>query len=241
MATTNRISNSAYALGTDKSPGARDESRRCPALAGHWTLVTQLSTNFPQQKVLKMKLNRLTWLPLIAVATFSLAGCQDAAEPTGATGPVSELPPPTMDDHAEHAHPSEGPHHGDLVELGNEEYHAEVVHNEDAGTLEIYILDGAATKQVAIDATELTINVTHDGKPEQFILTAKPDQADEAGKSSRFLSDDKELAAHLDEEGTNPKLVVKINGKSYRGEIKHDHDHEGHDHAHDDHDKPAGK
>ena len=187
-----------------------------------------------------MKLNKLTWLPLMAVTAFTLAGCQDAAEPVGGDAPVSDLPPPTMDDHAghdhgEHGHPSEGPHHGDLVELGNEEYHGEVVHNEEAGTLEIYILDGAATKQVAIDATELTINVSHDGKPEQFVLAAKPDEGDEAGKSSRFVSDDKELAEHLDEEGTNPRMVVKINGKSYRGEIKHDHDHEGHDHGHDDH------
>lgn len=187
-----------------------------------------------------MKLNKLTWLPLMAVTAFTLAGCQDAAEPTGGDAPVSDLPPPTMDDHAghdhgEHGHPSEGPHHGDLVELGNEEYHGEVVHSDDTGTLEIYILDGAATKQVAIDATELTINLSHDGKPEQFVLTAKPDEGDEAGKSSRFVSDDKELAEHLDEEGTNPRMVVKINGKSYRGEIKHDHDHEGHDHGHDDH------
>ncbi|MEP3481349.1 MAG: hypothetical protein ABJZ55_19060 [Fuerstiella sp.] len=184
-----------------------------------------------------MKLNKLTWLPLMTVAVFAMAGCQDAAEPNGDGGgaPVSDLPPATMDDHAGHNHPSEGPHHGDLVELGNEEYHGEVVHNEDAETLEIYILDGAATKQVAIDATDLTINVSHDGKPEQFTLTAKPDEGDEAGKSSRFVSDDKELMEHLDEEGTNPRMVVKINGKSYRGEITHSHDHEGHDHGHDDH------
>lgn len=192
-----------------------------------------------QQKVLKMK-PTTTWLPLIAMAAFTIVGCQDPAEPIGGDAPVSELPPGTMDDHSghdhdEHAHPSEGPHHGDLVELGNEEYHAEVVHNEEAGTLEIYILDGTATKQVAIDATELTINVSHDGKPEQFVLAAKPDEGDDAGKSSRFVSDDKELAEHLDEEDTNPRMVVKINGKSYRGEIKHDHEHEGHDHGHDDH------
>jgi hypothetical protein len=174
----------------------------------------------------------MTLLALITV------GCQEAAEPTGgSSAPVSELPPGTMDDHSghAHAHPSEGPHHGDLVELGNEEFHAEVVHDEDHGTLEIYILDGDAAKQVANDATELTINVTHDGQPEQFTLVAKPDDGDESGKSSRFVSEDNELAAHLHEEGTNPRMVVKINGKSYRGEITHDHDHAGHDHGHDDH------
>ena len=178
-------------------------------------------------------------LRIIALPMLSLCvavGCTDTAETTdGNSAPGTDLPPGTMDDHAGHAHPSEGPHNGDLVELGNEEYHGEVVHNEDADALEIYILDGSATKQVAIDATELTINVSHDSKPEQFTLTAKPDEGDEAGKSSRFVSDDKELMEHLDEEGTNPRMVVKINGKSYRGEITHSHDHEGHDHGHDDH------
>ncbi len=167
----------------------------------------------------------------LSLLTLTLMlGCQDAGQPAGGgSAAISDLPPATMDDHAGHAHPSEGPHHGDLVELGNEEFHGEVVHDEEHGTVEIYILDGSATKQVAIDAQELTINVTHDGKPEQFTLAAKPDTGDEAGKSSRFVSDDKELAVHLDEHDAHPKLVVKINSKSYRGDIKHDHDHKDHD------------
>ena len=198
-------------------------SASCWALgSGHFTL-----NKFSQTESLRMKLKKLTWLPLMTFATLTFGGCQET-ETTGCADPISELPPATMDDHDDHAHPSEGPHHGDLVELGNEEYHAEVVHNEGAGTVEIYILNGAAAKQVAIDATELTINVTHDGKPEQFILTAKPDKADNTGKSSRFVSDGTQLASRLDEETTSPKLVVQINGKSYRGEIKHNHDHDDH-------------
>jgi len=133
-----------------------------------------------------------------------------------------------MDSHAGHAHPTEGPHHGDLVELGNEEYHAEILHDADAGTITIYVLDGAATEQVPIDATEVMINATHDGKPEQFKLAASPDTNDPQGKSSRFVSNDEELAHHLDEEDAEPRLVLTINGKSYRGVITHDH--EGHEH-----------
>ena len=133
-----------------------------------------------------------------------------------------------MDAHAGHAHPTEGPHHGDLIELGNEEYHAEILHNEDAGTVTIYVLNGAATEQVPIDATDVTINAKHDGKPEQFKLAASPDANDPQGKSSCFVSDNEELAHHLDEEGAEPRLVLTINGKSYRGVITHDH--EGHDH-----------
>lgn len=126
------------------------------------------------------------------------------------------------------AHPSEGPHHGGLIELGNEEYHAELVHDDAAGSVTIYILDSAAKQAVPIDAAELKINLSHDGNAEQFTLTANPDVNDPTGKTSRFTSTDAELAEELDHEGT-AQLVVTINGKQFRGEIVHDDDHEGHE------------
>jgi len=131
-----------------------------------------------------------------------------------------------------HAHPSEGPHHGTLVELGNEEYHAEVAH--DATSVTVYILDSGATQAVPIDASEVIINLLHDGAPEQFKLLAQPDQGDPAGKSSRFTLVDTELVGHIDDAAAAPKLSLTISGTPYRGEIKHDqdHDHSGHDHAH---------
>lgn len=130
-----------------------------------------------------------------------------------------------------HDHPSEGPHHGTLTELGNEEFHAELVHDEKSVT--IYILDSAAKKAVPIDAAELTINILHDGTPEQFKLAASPDSGDPSGKSSRFTLADEELAGHIEEDAAAPKLTVTINGTPYRGEIKHDHDgddNKGHKH-----------
>lgn len=130
--------------------------------------------------------------------------------------------------HEEHAHPSTGPHDGHLIELGKEEYHAELVHDDDAGTVTIYILDHDAKDAVAIDAKELRINLKHDGKGEQFKLAAAPQDGDEKGKASRFVSRDKELSEDLDHAGAEARLVVEIGGKSYTGEIKHDQD--GHDH-----------
>ncbi|MCO6435964.1 MAG: hypothetical protein J5J06_02625 [Phycisphaerae bacterium] len=131
-------------------------------------------------------------------------------------------------DHAEHAHATVGPHGGDLIELGNEEYHAELLHDERAGTVTIYILDAHAKAAVPIDATELTINLKHDGQAEQFKLAASPDAGDPPGESSRFTSSDAELGEDLEHEGAEPQLVVTINGKQYRGKIEHgDHGHEG--------------
>ena len=118
------------------------------------------------------------------------------------------------------------------MELGNEEYHAELVHG-DGGEVSIYILDSKAANSVPIDATEVVINLSHDGQAEQFKLPAVADANDPAGKSSRFMLKDEELASDLDAEGTVAKVVIMIEGKSYSGKI--DHHHEGADgqkHAH---------
>ena len=163
-------------------------------------------------------------LASLAVSVFVLSGCTDSPDSTpmssNSTGSVDHQ---KDDDHDHDAHPSEGPHHGHLIELGGEEYHAELVHDEDAVT--IYILDGAAKKGVPIEATDIAINLQHDGKGEQFKLSASPDQDDPKGKSSRFVSNDQELSEDLYGEDAEVQLVLKIAGKSYRGTVEHDHEH----------------
>jgi hypothetical protein len=167
----------------------------------------------------------------VLAAGFWTAGCGDPADsPSPATGGGSAAGGDAHEGH-EHNHPTEGPHHGDLVELGNEEYHAEVVHDDDAGSVTVYILDGSAKSAVPVDATEVTLNVTHEGQPEQFKLAASPDAGDPAGKSSRFTLTNKELLEHLDEAGATAKLALTIDGKSYSGEVEHGHEH-GDEHKH---------
>lgn len=156
-----------------------------------------------------------------------------------ATGCSNEVPATTQSDTAKpketkghehshgggHAHASTGPHDGQIIELGDESYHAELVHDESAGIVTIYLLDGAAKNAVAIEATELTINVKQSGKGKQFRLAAAAQEGDAAGKSSRFSSDDKELNEALDQEGATARLVVEIEGKSYTGRLEHEHKH----------------
>ena len=172
--------------------------------------------------------SRLT-IPLTSLALLSataLSGCNDE-QPAPDTNKASA---PKHDAHDDHAHPTEGPHHWGLIELGNEEYHGELVHDEKAGTVTIYILDGAAKAAVPIEATELMLNVTREDKGTQYALAARPEEGDADGKSSRFVSDDPKLGEALDAEGTTARLTVKIAGKSYTGQVEHDHDHAGHDH-----------
>ena len=178
-----------------------------------------------------MVLLKKVFAPLLTGLVVSLVGCTSETATSG-TGSQTSAPSPTVDtqaghDHASHAHAAEGPHHGTLSELGNDEYHAEFLHDDQSVT--IYILDGSADKQLPIDATEIAINTIHAGLPKQFKLDASPDENDPPGKSSRFVSSDQELASHINEVGAEPRLVLTINEKSYRGKIaldaSHDHDH----------------
>jgi hypothetical protein len=164
-------------------------------------------------------MKKYTWSLLIGILV--VVGCTkstDTSDPTNGTTPTT----------TQHSHPHEGPHNGTLIELGEEEFHAELVHNETA--VSIYVLDSKATNSVPIDATEVVVNLVHDGKPEQFKLAASPDANDPTGKSSRFVLADKELIEELEHSHGDAKLSLMINGKSYHGSIEHDHGHDGHDH-----------
>jgi hypothetical protein len=160
---------------------------------------------------------------LLGILAVGVAGCGGAstAVPTKSSGETAE--------HA-HEHADHGPHDGDLVELGNDEYHAEIVHEAD-GKVSVYILDSSAKSAVPIDAAEVTLNIVHDGTPEQISLAAAPMDTDPAGQSSRFVTADAHASEDLDHEGVAAKLAVTINGTSYQGAIEHDHDHAGHDHG----------
>jgi hypothetical protein len=160
----------------------------------------------------------------LAAAVFIL-GCAEDPPAANSPGPAG----PAAHDGAAHAHPSSGPHGGSLIELGQEQYHGELVHDEASGTVTIYLLDGTASTAVPIAAQEIVINASHDGQGEQFKLAAQPQAGEDEGMSSRFVSADSELGEHLHEHHADARLVVKIDGQSFNGAINHDHDH---DHPH---------
>jgi len=171
-----------------------------------------------------------TNLALAAVACLWMAGC--AEKDTQSDASVESSDPIVMDDMPpmmdEHGHPEHGPHGGELVELGKEAFHIEIMHG--TGAVALYVLDGSATKPVAIQADKLTVSLKHDGKVKSFELPADPQSDDEEGKSSRFTSTDAQMDESM-ESGDEGVVILQIDGKSYTGRISHDHDHEGHDHG----------
>lgn len=121
-------------------------------------------------------------------------------------------------------HPTEGPHHGTLIELGKEDFHAELVHDDATDTATIYILDTSATKAVPIVAKKITLNMLAAGKPHQFHLTATPQAGDPDASASAFALADKSLGQILDVKDATGRLSVEIGGKVYVGQV------EGHAH-----------
>ncbi len=155
----------------------------------------------------------------LALATMTFAGWQ---------GVSAEDP---------HAHPSKGPHKGSLIELGEEEYHAEIVHDEEMGRVTVYLLGSDAKSVVATEAKDVVVNAKVKGKAVQMKLKAAPQKGDKAGTSSRFVSTSEELMKLLDDHDVKPILRVSIGGKTFNGKIEHDHDHDA-EHAAE---KPAPK
>ena len=160
---------------------------------------------------------------LVLFLAVGLVGCNGSPAGSGGSDGHEHTDGDGHDHGDEHAHPSEGPHHGSLIELGNEEYHAELVHDDEKGNVTIYLLDDHAKAPVAITAAEVTINVPHNGQGSQFKL---PAVGAAEGKASEFASNDPALAESLDTEGAEAQLVVTINDKQYRGSVAHDHDHD---------------
>lgn len=160
-----------------------------------------------------------TALGLTAVPLFAEKGIAEK-------GKTAALPASKK---VEHAHPDEGPHGGSLIELGEEEYHAELILEEKKHLVIVYVLDSHAKEAVSVDSQDALVNLKHGGKPKQYKLTAYPEKLDPKGKTSRFRLEDHGLVHDLHHKDADARLRLKIAGKNYSGKISldaHDHDHD---------------
>jgi hypothetical protein len=122
-----------------------------------------------------------------------------------------------------HQH-EDGPHHGHLVELGEEEYHAEVVYDPKESKITIYILDSTAKKAAPIAAKEIKAELTIANQPKSFSAKAVADKEDPPNKSSRFeIANSPEIKANIkDEEDLKGSVTATIGPKTYTGKIVHE-------------------
>jgi len=162
-------------------------------------------------------------------AALVLTGCNTSTPPAAPAAAPSGAS--AGDDHAHGTagHTEEGPHHGHLIELGEEEYHAELTHDDATKTITVYLLDKEAKTPVPIADAEIVLNLVADGQPTQVKLAAAPQEGDPAGQSSRFSITDEKVLETLEAPQTTGRLNVTINGKTYSGTVEH-HEHGAHKH-----------
>jgi hypothetical protein len=175
--------------------------------------------------------NGTGWLLGAALVLAALVGCSAKSGPDTEAKPAEHHHEGDGHDHGQEKHSHTGPHGGHLIELGQEAYHAELIHDEKTHQVTIYILDGQVKKNVPISQPELTVNMVVAGSPRQFKLAAAPQASDSQQGASCFQTDSEELCDALCEPGGKGRLNVSIQGKHFVGEIEH-HEHEDHEHEH---------
>ncbi|MGE3313961.1 MAG: hypothetical protein AB7O26_02515 [Planctomycetaceae bacterium] len=176
-----------------------------------------------------MRLNTLSGCLATASLLVFAAGCD-----AGKKGDFKEVPKGTKVVETAHHHHEHGPHGGHIIELGDEEYHAEVAPNAEKKVIDIYLLGPDGKKPQTTDAKEASLNLTIAGKPHQLKATAAPLKGEPEGQSSHFEAAVKdEIRTDVSNvEALRGQLVVTIGGKQYTGKLDdHDHDHD-HDHEH---------
>jgi hypothetical protein len=166
---------------------------------------------------------------LLAAMGFA-AGCSLESTPKGGSKAGQKSGDKDDHDHDGHDHHDHdhahmhGPNGGPVLELGDEEYHAEWLHDDETGKVTVVLLDKAAKKEVTIESAEIAIEVKIADSEKTYALPAaggtdKP--------SARFELEDKALLAALEgagQEGTEAVLKVTINGKEYKAKFEpHEH------------------
>jgi hypothetical protein len=143
----------------------------------------------------------MRWSLRRVAVTLALAGaaCRGASPPAAKTATV---------EHEHHA-----PHHGQLVELGDEFAHVELVLDRKAGTLTAYVLDGEAEQSVRIAQPSLTLRCTAplslSAKPVVLVASDNVLTGEKPGDASEFSVVDPALRDLLQLEGRIESVSVK--------------------------------
>ncbi len=168
-------------------------------------------------------------LVAILAATVMLAGgCSKGDGKPGADG--------HDDHHHPHgAHPTVGPHGGQIIEWGDHEYHVEITFERDKQQATVYILDHDVKKPEPVVVSTPMIKL--EGQNKAIPLTPSPLDGETGGKSSRYIATDAAFAAAEKLSGVVSGIVDETPylGLFKEGDAKKPDEHDEHD-DHDDHD-----
>lgn len=157
-------------------------------------------------------------------------GCLPPAENIQTSKPIPAVS--KEHDHASHEgahhHYGLGPNGGSVVELGEDEYHAELVFDHDVHAITVYLLGADAKSPVPSMSPDVTLSLDQ-GK--SAVLKASPLDGETDGHSSRYVVVDEELVHSMLSRGfLHGDLTLQIAGKPYRTHLDLHFDNTKHEH-----------
>lgn len=173
----------------------------------------------------------------VAVCSIGLAlfvGCSSKDETRTFEAKDTEASTEAEHDH-EHEH-EHGPNGGHLLEVGEEQYHLEVVFDDKARTMTAFVLGPDAKTPFPIEGETIDFDLEVGDKEHEIPLAAKPLEGEAKGKSSRFVAEGKAIPEAIKaEDDLNGHFHLDVGDDHFHVDLEHG-DHEGHDHKeHDDH------
>jgi hypothetical protein len=129
----------------------------------------------------------LVALALIAVAFVAVLGCSRGTDKPGVNADKeAEVKAPVPGKDGEHGH-KPGTHGGNIVEIGRDNYHAEVVF-EKGGAVRLYLLGKDEDRVQEVETQTLTAYAKPAGSTESlpFKIKPTPTEHDTRGKTSQF-------------------------------------------------------
>jgi hypothetical protein len=151
-------------------------------------------------------------------------------------GPADQMPPapavePSANGHS-HSHAELGPNGGHLVELGDEDYHVEWTHDDDSGTVTVFVLDSEGKESVAIPAETVSIQAKIQQTTEYQL--AAVNRSGDPPTASQFELKDPALIEILKlagpEQGVEASIRITVNDKLYTGAFERHEHGDGHQH-----------
>ncbi|MDJ0974475.1 MAG: hypothetical protein QNJ98_08465 [Planctomycetota bacterium] len=154
-------------------------------------------------------MKHLQWIPLLLL-TLALAACGDKHDHD--------------DDHDhDHDHHAQGPHGGQIADIGDHEAHLEIITDHGAEKMVVHVLTEENKEMRIKEAPVLTLKFPDGPKTLEGVAVG----GNEDG-ASEYHYRDKSLANEFE----SGKFRVKWKGKTYQVAFEHDHEH-GHEHGHD--------
>ncbi len=161
---------------------------------------------------------------LTAIALAALAGCADRSQPPRA--PVAATRPAPAAPAEAHAH-KPGGHGGLIVEIGQDNYHAEVIF-EKGGTVRLFTLGADEAKKQEVETQTIAAHVRAEGEREATPVTFRPEPqpGDTPGRTSQFVGS---LPPEYRGKAVTVTAGLTVGGERYRFSFANDAPGAGHE------------